>query len=247
MSALSCTIDMNTLTASPFSLVFDDLVAVRVRAKNSIDYGDWSTTTTTGAKIRSIPDTMIAPTIASFADSSITVTWTALTSPDNGNSDILAYELVWDNGLNVVPTVELSNVLTTEYVVPTADIISGSTYRFAVRARNIYGSATAYSAEVSATAIDIPAKMDIPTVALNTVDATQVDISWTEPTYHGSAIDLYEVTFKTSSGTYVTDTTSCNPDSTGAITYAAQYTARKCTVPMSTIRTLTGLSVDYLI
>lgn len=222
MSALSCTIDMDTLTASPFSLAFDDLVAVRVRAINSIGNGDWSTTTTTGAKIRSIPDTMSAPTISSFADSSITVAWTALTSPDNGNSDILAYELVWDDGTNTVPTVELSNVLTTSYVVPTADITSGSTYRFAVRARNIYGSATAYSAEVSATAIDIPAKMDIPTVVLNTADATQVDISWTEPSYHGSAIDKYEVQYKPSTGTtYVTDTTSCNPDSTGGVTAAA--------------------------
>lgn len=170
MAALSCTIDMDTLTASPFSLDFNDLVEVRVRARNSIDYGDWSTTTTTGAYIRSIPDTMDAPTIVSFPDSSINVTWTALTSPDNGNSDILAYELVWDAGADVVPTVELSNVLSYYYVVPTADITSGSTYRFAIRARNIYGSATLYSSELSATAIDIPSKVDMAVVALNTAD-----------------------------------------------------------------------------
>jgi hypothetical protein len=71
-----------------------------------------------------------------------------------------------------VPIVELSNVLSYYYVVPTADITSGSTYRFAIRARNIYGSATSYSAELSATAIDIPSKVDMAVVALNTVDNT---------------------------------------------------------------------------
>jgi len=134
---------------------------------------------------------MSAPTITAYSDTSITVTWSALTSPANGNSAILAYELNWDNGSGT-PNIVLSNVLTTSYVV--SGITAGTTYKFVVRASNIYGSAALYSPEATATAIDAPGKPDMPTVALDSVDDTQVLISWaaTTPT-HGSTIDQYAV------------------------------------------------------
>ena len=87
---------------------------------------------------------MDAPLTPYYSDTSITVTWTALTSPNNGDSDILAYELRWDNGLGTTPSIELSNVLTTSYVV--TGITAGTQYQFDIRARNVYGSATSYSA-----------------------------------------------------------------------------------------------------
>jgi hypothetical protein len=213
---LYCTVSMSTLTSSPFSLTFDTAVTVRVRAHNSIDYGDWSSTYSSGAKTRRVPSTMSAPTIASYSDSSINVTWTALSSPDNGNSDILAYELVWDSGLDVVPATDLSNTLTTYYVLSSSQITSGTKYRFAVRARNIYGSATSYSSETVAYAYDVPAKMSMATVATSTTsgytDGTYVDITWTQPSSHGSTVDQYEVSFKKSDSSYSTDA-SCNPTS----------------------------------
>lgn len=134
---------------------------------------------------------MSAPTITAYSDTSITVTWSALSSPANGNSAVLAYELRWDNGLGT-PNIELSNVLSTSYVV--TGITAGTTYKFVVRARNIYGSATLYSPEATATAIDAPGKLDMPTVALDSGDATKVLISWTAtPLTHGSAVDQYAV------------------------------------------------------
>lgn len=210
---------MSTLTASPFSLSFDTAVSVRVRAHNSIDYGSWSSTYSSGAKIRRVPSTMSAPVIASYSDSSINVTWTALSSPDNGNSDILAYELVWDQGTDTTPSVDLSNTLTTYYVLSSSQITSGTKYRFAVKARNIYGSATSFSSEAVAYAYDVPAKMSMATVVAPSTsttapynDGTYIDISWTAPSTHGSAIDSYEVYFKKSDGTFTTDS-SCNPTS----------------------------------
>ena len=113
-----------------------------------------------------------------------------------------------------------------------------------MKARNIYGWASAESPIATATAIDAPGKMDIPTVAITTPTSTSttVDITWTAPTLtHGSAVDAYEVQFKTAAGLYVT-TASCNPAAA-----SAQFTARKCTVPMTTIITLTSLSVDRVI
>lgn len=179
---------MTDLTSAPFNLNFDDLVQVKIRAHNTFGYGSYSSVNTVGARIRRIPNVMTAPTIAAYSDTSITVTWSALTSPANGNSDILAYELRWDNGLGGTPSIELSNVLTTSYVV--TGITAGSTYGFIVRARNIYGTASSFSSITTVTAIDAPGKLDIPTVALDTTDNTQVKITWNPPALtHGSAVD----------------------------------------------------------
>ena len=55
-------------------------------------------------------------TLAKGADTnkvSIYVEWTALSSPDTGNSDILSYNLVWDAG-STTTNVDLVG-LTTDY------------------------------------------------------------------------------------------------------------------------------------
>lgn len=42
---------------------------------------------------------MATPYRGSYTSTSrIQVNWTALSAPDNGNSDILSYNLVWDAG-----------------------------------------------------------------------------------------------------------------------------------------------------
>ena len=62
ISSKSCIIPMSTLIVSPHSLSFDALVQVRVSAANIIGYGTVSNTNIAGARIRSIPITMNAPT-----------------------------------------------------------------------------------------------------------------------------------------------------------------------------------------
>lgn len=91
---------------------------------------------------------------------------------------------------------------------------------------------------LSVQAIDVPSTMSIPTVAIDTTPNTNVKVSWTAPNSHSSAIAQYEILFKTSSGTYVTDLTNCD-GSSGTI-----MTNLYCTVPMSEIQTVTSLTVD---
>jgi hypothetical protein len=94
VSAKTCTIPMTVLTASPYSYTFDDLVVVRAKARNVIGFAtSYSPVNTSGAKIRSIPSTMVIPTLVSYTDTSLSISWTALTSPNNGNSAILAYNV----------------------------------------------------------------------------------------------------------------------------------------------------------
>jgi hypothetical protein len=56
ISALTCTVPMSTLRASPYSLAFDALVEVRASAQNSYGWGTASTTNAVGAEIRREPD-----------------------------------------------------------------------------------------------------------------------------------------------------------------------------------------------
>jgi hypothetical protein len=59
---------MSTLISAPFSLTFDSLVAVRVKAINSNGAGTASTVNTSGAKIRTVPNALAAPVSGSATD-----------------------------------------------------------------------------------------------------------------------------------------------------------------------------------
>jgi len=81
--------------------------------------------------------------------------------------------------------------LTTTFSVLSAQLSPGTTYKFALRARNIYSYASSISTVVSVTAIDVPDAVPIPSVAIGTgVDATKVSITWSIPTQtHGSDVN----------------------------------------------------------
>jgi hypothetical protein len=52
---------------------------------------------------------MAVPTAASYSDSQISVAWLALVPPADGNSAVLTYELLWDNGGGSGTTLQLAN------------------------------------------------------------------------------------------------------------------------------------------
>lgn len=66
--------------------------------------------------------------------------WTALTSPANGASTVLSYEIQWDQGTSTwVSLAGGSSYYTgTSYTIALG-ITSGATYKFKVRAYNKWG------------------------------------------------------------------------------------------------------------
>lgn len=60
---------------------------------------------------------MNTPVKGTSTDTEITVSWTALTAPATGNSDVLSYNLFWDNGSGGTVDVELTDSLVTSYTV----------------------------------------------------------------------------------------------------------------------------------
>jgi hypothetical protein len=164
--ALRCVVAMDVFTdPATFGYLFDDVVYVRVKATNSYGYGELSDPCDdTGARIRVVPTKMQAPTEdLSSTDTQVTLHWLPLSGVDAGNSDVIAYSLYWDEGdaSKTEADVPLYDALVTEFTV--TGVTGGLTYRFRVRARNIYGSGP-FSDETIVVPDDAPGKADIPTV-----------------------------------------------------------------------------------
>jgi hypothetical protein len=92
------------------------------------------------------------------------INWVALSGADAGNSPVQGYSLLWDAG-NSTKTdeefAELENKLVTSFTVN--GVTGGLTYRFKVRARNIYGYGPASDSTVVVPR-DAPGKTATPTV-----------------------------------------------------------------------------------
>lgn len=102
---------------------------------------------------------MSTPVVTAYSDTDITVSWTGLTSPANGNADVQGYVLLWNADiLSAEPTTVLvDGTLQTSYAVSGGSLITpGSTYKFAVKARNVYGTAALASSSVTVIARSVP-------------------------------------------------------------------------------------------
>eukprot|EP00347_Sterkiella_histriomuscorum_P011727 403371340 len=208
---------------------------VRIQAHN---YFGWSSLSdvpiSNGASIRTEPSSMEKPTdvVELTNGNSITIKWTPLVSPDTGNSQILSYNLIWNQGGASAPSITLVDSLVTFFTVN--GLSESISYKFQVRARNIYGYGD-YSPVTTITPTDIPAKIDIPTVMVVNMN---VKIDWDEPANHGATIDKYEIYILKKDGTFTKDTTNC-PGTDPLITL--------CYIPMTSLITQTSLERDSLI
>jgi hypothetical protein len=219
---------------STFGLAFDSLIEVKVRARNSITlvnsgWGALSPVNTIGARVRVIPSMLTAdPIIVSYSDQQITISWGTLSSPSNGNSAIISYQLFYGiDGTALTTPTQLTSSLSTYYTL--SGVTGGSTYGFNIRAVNIYGNGPFRTTAVTTDAIDVPDQVAIPTVALDGVDPLSVTLTWSAPIDHSSAITLYQVELVTAiGGTPLIDGSlvSCSPGAT-----------LTCTVTMADIRT----------
>lgn len=248
VAARRCTVPMTVLTGAKYGYAYSystggDLVQVRVKAANFFGFGVLSPVSdASGAKIRAVPGVMAAPTEdASCTDVTLRMNWVALSGIDAGSSSVIAYSLLWDAGdanKALAEFVELTDALVTSFTVNA--VTGGLAYRFMVRARNIYG----YGASSPITTVipdDKPGKTSIATVALNAAEPTEVQVSWDLPHEHSSVITSYEILFMLANGDFKHELTRCDG------TVASVVSARKCSVPMTTLRTLTARPRDSLI
>jgi len=248
VAARRCTVPMTVLTGATYSYTYSyatggDLVQVRVRAANFFGFGVPSDVSgPSGARIRAVPGQMAAPTEDSnCTDVTLTMNWVALSGIDAGSSTVIAYSLLWDAGVASTAEAsftELTDALVTSFTVNSVE--GGRAYRFKVRARNIYG----YGVDSAVTTVipdDKPGKTAIATVQVSATTPTEVEVSWPLPDDHSSVITRYEILFMQANGDFALELTRCDG------TLASVVSATKCSVPMSTLRTLTSRPRDSLI
>jgi hypothetical protein len=85
---------MLNVVDEPLLLVQGDLIVAKVRARNSIGWGDISDTNTGGQTTQQKPiSPTAAPILISQAETALTVTMPEITDTDTGGSDILTYHL----------------------------------------------------------------------------------------------------------------------------------------------------------
>ena len=228
-AALSCSVPMSVLTAAPYSLPQGHVVKVRVYATNSYGNGAYSDANTAGADVRVVPISMGAPRRGNQTSTGqIEVAWDALTSPATGGSSITSYQLLWDAGTGGAAATALvglvSDYTQTSYLVSISGA-PGSTYKFKLRPKNLYGLG-ADSSEVSIIASDVPSQMQVVTTS---IQGTSVRIQWAAPATNGAALTAYEIVVLQKDGTtYSQDLTNCNG--------ASLASASQCDIPLATLR-----------
>jgi hypothetical protein len=127
-TALSCTIPVQALRASPYLLPWGSSVFAKVYAINV--YGlSLISSAGNGAVIITYADAplSLSENFALRTATNIGLTWTAGVS--NGGSAVLDYQLNYDNGSGTANIVLASGLTGTSY---TAVLTSGTTYKFTV-------------------------------------------------------------------------------------------------------------------
>ena len=148
----------------------------------------------------------------------IEVKWEAqTTAEETGNSEILSYQLVWDNASGTINII-VSDTNSLNRLIEGLD--QGVDYKFHVLARNVYGYGPA-SSEVQIRASDVPDAMQmVSTLSIG----TELQILWNEPNNGGDTITEYQLElYIPQTQSYVLDTIECDGSDLAVLT-----TTQKC-------------------
>ncbi|CAB4607138.1 unannotated protein [freshwater metagenome] len=205
-----------TADISGGDLVIGTEYLVKVKAKNIGGYGAYtSTTAVTPSRAPGAPTTIAA----TFSGRTAAVTWAAPTS-DGGNA-ITEYtgaafaSAATDTTGTALGTCTSSGALTCS--IP--DLVAGTGYKFAVKAKNNangYGAFSVLSSTATAQAITAPGA---PTTVAATFSGRTAAVTWVAPTSNGGdAITEYTGAAFASTATDTTGTALGTCTSTGALT-----------------------------
>ena len=176
-----CTVAMTELIEEPFALAEGDTVVAIVEALNDIGYSEPSEENQSGATVQVVPHApATTPSRGSLTGTSqVEVLFEEIT--EDGGSPILSYALEIDRGdgagFEIVVGDPDDSLDTT--VLITDSILSGQTYTFQYRARNIHGWSN-YSDPAQILASSVPSE---PLNVVTSIEAgnTQVSIAWDAP------------------------------------------------------------------
>lgn len=221
----------------PYNLAFDSLVEVRISSTNIIGTQISSSFNTEGAKIRTEPNKALNPLKGSQTNQSQVEVIIQETTQgiESGNSAILAYELVWNNGSGLTDIIVSENLESSRIL---SGLIQGTDYVFKTRARNIYGYGE-FSDEVTIRAASVPDVM----LQVSTFEVgTDILVSWPETPDGGYQISAYKIElFVTQTATFAEQISVCD----GSL--EAVRSARQCTIPQSYLTDTLSMQVGEIV
>jgi hypothetical protein len=200
--AKSCSIQVSTLRATPFSLLWGSSVYSTIVASNS--FGDSATSTPgNGAIIITYADapTVLEEIVESRTSTSISFSW--VDGPTDGGSAITDYRVSYDNALGAWEVLA-TGISLTQYAA--TGLTFGLNYAFKVEAQNRYGYSE-FSTSVSILCATVPVAPSTPATVLV---GSNVIFNWDAPVANGKPITGYNVYIRKSDLSYVIDTTVCN-------------------------------------
>ena len=191
---LFCKIRMPTMFRK-FKLKIGAIIKIRIAAKSFAGLGQWSELSKRGVRTRGPPAKMPAPKenvsklIREDVRDIIYVQWDPMkTAAMAGYSWILGYQLKMAIDGTTKSFEEVYRGQSTSHIIYKPK--KGTTYRFIVRARNIYDQG-AYSEELVVRTGTQPGEMD--EITSKRVDEEDIQFSWTKPISNGFSIQEYEV------------------------------------------------------
>ena len=139
---------MTVLRSPPYSLQYAELVSAKLRARNAINWSEYSPSNAAGALVETEPKQTATPTPTSGTSTDhrrLHVQWSAITSAaDTGGSPITTYILEWDAGLPSNGFVALVGSLASPYLGTSylldSGVTAGTTYQFRLKAVNQWGT-----------------------------------------------------------------------------------------------------------
>lgn len=253
-----CLVAMADLREAPFSLTYDTLVRAKVLARNERGWSAESPANTDGAKVKWKPLAMGNPKGLPFRGSEtgptqIDVRWETISTPQDGASPVLSYHLEYDNGTLGTKTPTWTTLvgvapdsLATQYLV-TSQLVSGTTYAFRVRARNIFGWGD-YSVVDSVTGagyIKAAREPGIPLAPVTSIDAAtgHFAIDWTPPDDRGDPITAYlvEIADAATGNVWTAHNATCD----GTIANSEVLKNTFCLIPMAVLTAATPYGYKY--
>lgn len=199
----------------------------KVRAYNDRGWSEYSLENTSGGLMQTKPHLMAPVTRDSATtDIAIIVNWLALSSPENGDSDVIAYNLQWDRGSQGANWYDLYGVLPQETAIQftlTSDIERSETYLFRIRAANVHGYGL-FSVPVLIQAAGIPRQPQVPFTSID-LTTQGLKIQWAVPDNNGAQISFYVVQVQNQAASaFETDLTNCDPQG---------ESTTSCVIPMT--------------
>jgi hypothetical protein len=136
-----------------------------------------------------VPDAPVSLANNAVVTSSTHIALTWSPAAFDGGSSVIDYRISFDTGTGTWITIA-DSLTNTAYTATglTADTV----YAFKVEARNIVG----FSSESSPVSIRAAAIPNTPSAPTTTVNGSNVDITWTEPSDGGSPITAYIITIR---------------------------------------------------